>query len=116
MYTEMERVFENAEKILLITHSQNNKNEQEIQKFFKNKNIEFNIFKTKKLHDRLWIKNKEDYIIVGNSFNGIGFSFGFIYSLARDITKRKIQDHLIKKIMDSHLSKIDKKKFCEYVR
>ena len=111
----MGKVLENINEILIITHCNKENYEKEVKEFFQKKNIKYRIFKTRKLHDRLWIKNKTDYYVVGSSFNSVGFSFGFIYKLERDRIKVAIQKYLIEKINLSHLHKKIKQELEEFL-
>lgn len=97
------KVLGRTRKILLITHWSSINYEIEVKQFFKRKRIKFFIFKTNKLHDRLWIKDKTNHFVIGSSFNGIGFSFGFIYQLEREMIKEKIKEHLLNKIRSSRI-------------
>lgn len=111
---EIERVVMGFQEILIFTHKyyyngkkefkelkekeQQENEEKIINHLSLNRKIE--VIKTYKLHDRLWIKDGKDYYIVGSSFNGIGFSFGFIYRLQERKTYIGIKNYLRKKIID----------------
>lgn len=112
---DMEKVLENINEILIITHWNKENYEKEVKEFFQKKNIKYRIFKTRKLHDRLWIKNKVDYYVVGSSFNSVSFSFGFIYQLERHEIKVAINKYLIEKINLSHLHKKIKQELEEFL-
>ncbi len=112
---DMEKVLKNINEVLIITHCNKENYEKEVKEFFQKKNIKYRIFKTRKLHDRLWIKNKTDYYVVGSSFNSVGFSFGFIYKLERERIRVAINKYLIEKINSSHLHKKIKQELEEFL-
>lgn len=123
---EIDRVINSYEEILIFTHTHNyrekekneehKRNEERIINFL-NEDRAVKIIKTSRLHDRLWIKDGKDYYVVGSSFNGIGFSFGFIYKLVEPETYIRIREYLEKKIMNNtSLSREQKNENSDFMR
>lgn len=123
---EIDRVINSYEEILIFTHTHNyrenekneehKRNEERIINFL-NEDRSVKIIKTSRLHDRLWIKDGKDYYVVGSSFNGIGFSFGFIYKLVEAETYIRIGEYLEKKIMNNtNLSREQKNENSDFMR
>lgn len=121
---ELKRVINGYKEVLIFTHThrdeekneEHKRNEERIINFL-NKDRYVKIIKTSRLHDRLWIKDGKDYYVVGSSFNGIGFSFGFIYQLVESKTYRRIEEYLEKKIMNNtNLSKKEKKESINFMK
>lgn len=123
---ELNRIINDYEEVLIFTHTHTNRDKEKNEKHkrneeriinFLNKDRYVKIIKTSRLHDRLWIKDGKDYYVVGSSFNGIGFSFGFIYQLVESKTYRRIEEYLEKKIMNNtKLSKKEKNESINFMK
>lgn len=42
------------------------------------------------IHDRVWIVDKEKYLVSGTSFNGLGKSFSFLYTIKEERNKERV--------------------------
>lgn len=93
------------EKLLIISSIKNNFTiiYNEFKRKFKRRfpNCQLDVILLSKIHDRVWINNNNNYLIVGTSFNGLGKSFSFIYSLQMDENKINVNNYFIKKIRAS---------------
>lgn len=54
-----------------------------IKKIAQQNNCTITSFDTDKIHDRIWIKNQSEAIVVGTSFNGLGDRLSFILELPK---------------------------------
>lgn len=59
------------------------------------------------IHDRVWIVNKEKYLILGTSFNGLGKSFSFLYTIRNEINKEKVAKYFRDRIKRNKVSNMD---------
>jgi|GEM_PF-6757410 len=92
-------------RLLIITSMKNNFTNiyNEFERNFKRRfpNCQLDVILLSKIHDRVWINDSNDYLIVGTSFNGLGKSFSFIYSIKENRNKRKVNNYFIRKIRAS---------------
>lgn len=103
---EMLDIFPNGlRKLLVITSMKRNFTNiyNEFERNFKRRfpNCQLDVILLSKIHDRVWINNNNDYLIVGTSFNGLGKSFSFIYSIKENRNKIKVNNYFIRKIRAS---------------
>lgn len=95
------------EKLLIITSKKRkflniyNKFKSDFERKFHN--CQLDVILLSKIHDRVWINNNNAYLIVGTSFNGLGKSFSFIYSLQKNENKINVNNYFIRKIKASKI-------------
>ena len=73
-----------------IVHNKNNETktiQKKIQKTLTNFNVKFSEKSTTEIHDRVWIKDRKEGLVVGTSLGGIGNRAGFLLPLPKvDLT------------------------------
>lgn len=85
----------NLKKLHLVTNEKNiTKNAHtEVKQLCRDNNCNFSVAYSDDIHDRVWIKNRKEAIVVGTSFGGIGSKLCFILPLP-DTDLKNLYEHL----------------------
>lgn len=77
---------------LLIVTKKSTYIEEVVNRFKENisQNCSVEIILLSTIHDRVWIVNKEEYLVSGSSFNGLGKSFSFLYTIKEERNKERV--------------------------
>lgn len=59
------------------------------------------------IHDRVWIVNKKKYLVSGTSFNGLGKSFSFLYTIKNEDNRKKVAKYFRDRIERNKVSNLE---------